>query len=420
MHTTTVHDRVRSPNFSLNTRDTSMHTTSPLHQASRTPHPNLVIPRKKRLKQNTLFQYMTTEQQAKYMHRDADFHNAPWEPSHSQKQPDTTRIWMTNPNGLGTNPNNTKYNSTFKYIHFKSKADIVCLAETNLRWSFLRHAATLNNRIHPHHREFRTSTSHNKQEDLGTTHRGGTCNIALDQTSHKVTKVGQDNSGLGRWSWMQVTGRNNISTRIITAYRPCAKPTKSQLTTVWDQHSRHYRSQGIEIDPREQFLIDIETTLRDWISDGIKIVLTIDANENVQAGKFRDMIGRLGLINAHDPHNSIRLPATHKSGQFPISDIFHSPSLHFQQTGMLPFGIGIEGDHRNLYADFISSTLLGEEMFDIIPMKRRRLQLYDSRVVNKFNTILHNYLTHNIILIYYNNMSHKHQYPQPSNINSIL
>ena len=67
--------------------------------------------------------------------------------------------------------------------------------------------------------------------------------------------------------------------------------------------------------------------------------------------------------------------------------MYASPLLVPVRIGILPHGIGVEGDHRNMYADFHNTTFLGDELHAIPPPPRaqRRLQLFDSRIVARFN-----------------------------------
>ena len=369
---------------------TYLHKSSP-HSTKQRKH---TLPRHQR----TIFEYMPFEQQQK--HANEMYHNEPWGHSYTSKDSDTIRVWFTNPNGLGLNPINTKSHNAFQFLSKKSQSDVTCLVETNLRWPDLHNKSTLNSRLRATYQEFQSATSYNKHENSGKLQRGGTCVFATGQLSYRVHKRGSDSTGLGRWSWMQFSGRGNHRTRVISAYRPCAKSTNSKLTTVRHQHSRYYRKNNIMTDPREKYIIDLEATLTQWIQDGIQIVFCVDANEDLQHGRFHDMTTRLGLLNAGDPHGNQRIPATHNSGTKPIAGISFSPTLDLIQFGMLAHGEGIEGDHRNIYADFHETTFLGTEMFTIIHPKRRRLKLYDIRIVTRFNNSVLKHFKHN-------NLDHK-------------
>ena len=81
----------------------------------------------------------------------------------------------------------------------------------------------------------------------------------------------------------------------------------------------------------------------------------------------------LGLINIHSSYKDSHLPPTHDTGSRPISAMFGSPLLTPVRFGILPHGVGVEGDHRNMFVDFREDTCLGDEMYTILPPSQRRL-----------------------------------------------
>ena len=72
---------------------------------------------------------------------------------------------------------------------------------------------------------------YNTHEDFGQKQQGSTFSLAFGQLASKVKNVGTDDSSLGRWSWMQLKGRDGHIIRIIMAYQPC-KLVDTQLGTV--------------------------------------------------------------------------------------------------------------------------------------------------------------------------------------------
>ena len=296
--------------------NTYIHNTRSTY-SRKTTHSHRKIPRNQR----TIFQYLSHEQQQHYTN---EMHtiNDDWGNTYKTKDSDSIRIWLSNPNGLGLNPNNSKSHNAFEFPKKKSQSDITNLVETNLRWPDLSPNATLNSRVRTSFHQFQTVTSYNKHENLGKVQRGGTCTIATGQTSYRVTKLGTDSTGLGRWSWLQFSGRGAHRTRVISAYRPCQRSSNSKLTTVWYQQHRYFKKEGQHRDPREMFLIDLEALIIQWLQDGIHIVLCIDANDDLQSGQFFDVTRRLGLINTCDPYGNIRIPATHIMVELNLSRVF--------------------------------------------------------------------------------------------------
>ena len=211
--------------------------------------------------QSSLFDYLPQSFQNRYGN-DNDKQNMDWGSSYKEKAEKTIRVWYTNPNGLGVNPTGPKSHSTFSFLFHKSKADIVCLAETNLNWPILQYNSRLNSRIRAFYREFYSSASNNRHEKHNKSQRGGTCTFVVNQTTYRVHRSGSDPTGMGRWSWIQIDGKDNHRTRVLTAYRPCKPPSNSSLTTTWDQQERYIRTQGWNLDPRAQFDFDLRNLLQ--------------------------------------------------------------------------------------------------------------------------------------------------------------
>jgi hypothetical protein len=49
---------------------------------------------------------------------------------------------------------------------------------------------------------------------------GGTALVARGKLVNNIGKKGIDETGLGRWCWMQFVGKSSKSTRIISVYAP--------------------------------------------------------------------------------------------------------------------------------------------------------------------------------------------------------
>ena len=87
-------------------------------------------------------------------------------------------------------------------------------------------------------------------------------------------------TGLGRWSRLQLEGHNNRRMRVISAYNPCRTST-SQFATVYAQQNRYFLSKFKDVCPRRQFRVDLCAQCQRWIDNGEYIILLIDCNENL-------------------------------------------------------------------------------------------------------------------------------------------
>ena len=317
---------------------------------------------------------------------------------HTKKIKESVRVWFTNPCGIGLDPNKIKSHNSFYFLRYKSKCDIFGLAETNVNWHLLKGSASFYSRVKFYWNRFKTVTSHNLHAKHGINQRGGTCSAAVGQIAHRVNKVGKDTTGLGRWVWMEIKGRENHITRIYTAYRPGSKPAKSsKKTTVYHQQCQYVRENKLDIDIWQMFDNDIT----DEITNEMKtkhIILMLDINQNSNNGSFSERMKEIGLRNAFHTRAHGPLPATHHRGSQPISTIFHSPNLQVMRTGILPIGLGVDGDHRNMFVDFTSSSFLGQQMYMVAESSIKTLKLNDSRVYKKFISTLKNHLEEHKLL----------------------
>ena len=150
----------------------------------------------------------------------------------------------------------------------------------------------------------------------------------------------------------------------------------------------------------------------------ILIVLCIDINDHAVTSNFSHSIFEFGLINSHHQFGNSTLPPTRDTGSQPISAMFTSPTLVPTRLGIFPHGVGVEGDHRNMYADFHENIFLGGAMYAIPPEVQRRLKLYDSRIVAKFNKLCTSHLQANNIQQQLNELTATAAYPPQHDISN--
>ena len=134
------------------------------------------------------------------------------------------------------------------------------------------------------------------------------------------TSHGVDPCGLGRWSWVRIRGKHDQYTRFVSGYRPChnARGTGS----VWSQHVRYYRGEGIQDPhPRNLFIEEITTTIQAWMQEGNHVVLGLDANEDVRFGTVQKDLANIGMFEAiihHYPTKSVSATCNKNLSRMPI------------------------------------------------------------------------------------------------------
>ena len=131
--------------------------------------------------------------------------------------------------------------------------------------------------------------------------------------------------------------------------------SKATGKTVYEQHLRHFRREKqFDAEPRQQFIIDLEKQLQQWLAEGDKLIVALDANEDVRTGDIYDMFTRLGLVDTIlEKHSEYSPPATYDRNRQrrPIDAIFASPELQIMRAGYGAVGNGCKSSHQYLWID---------------------------------------------------------------------
>ena len=139
--------------------------------------------------------------------------------------------------------------------------------------------------------------AHNNQEPELTdkTQYGGVGLIASSELKHRIIDNGKDPTGLGRWVWIRIQGKEGHTTRIVSAYRPCQSDGAG---SVFRQHQRVLSASGDHRTPLVAFREDLRAEILAWKTDGDHLVIGMDANEDVRSGEINTLFQRLGLHDA--------------------------------------------------------------------------------------------------------------------------
>ena len=106
--------------------------------------------------------------------------------------------------------------------------------------------------------------------------------ILTNTMSPRVIGKGKDPTGLGRWTWTKLHGKDRVVTMIST-YRPC-KPSTAGIQTVYKQHARAF---PLDQEPRSQFLLDLRKSIAKIQSTGDVAFVGIDLNDLIERHDFQ-------------------------------------------------------------------------------------------------------------------------------------
>jgi hypothetical protein len=133
--------------------------------------------------------------------------------------------------------------------------DVFCLNEVGLYWNKLDASDQWAERVIG--LTDSTAIFANNTTEPELSHKlqyGGVGIVATGEAKHRITCRGKDLSGLGRWVWIRITGKEGHHVRILTSYRPCQSGGAS---TVFQQHARGLAAKGDIRNPRTAILQDV-------------------------------------------------------------------------------------------------------------------------------------------------------------------
>ena len=300
-----------------------------------------------------------------------------------EKKEGHARLVFENFNGLAPwFPANDKIISARNFIR-RLQADCYTGTECRAQWGILKHHNQLT-QLFKTETTIRAVQAFNIHEDDTRAQEGGTAILGFDQFAGLIHTTGVDVSGLGRWCWISFKGRHNHITRIITAYQPCTHK-KTGLSTVGAQHMRYYRSKNRTGSARSLFKLDLIALLHSWIQMKIRIILFIDANEDLNKGHLCAAFSRLHLRDLVKDRTHNVGPNTHFSGQHQIDGAFATEDIDCSGARFLPFWTGI-GDHRAIVVDIPHQILFGEQLLRIVRPSGRKLQCDKPDALKKYHS----------------------------------
>jgi hypothetical protein len=254
------------------------------------------------------------------------------------------RIMFENWNSLGVCTQSWKFDR-LNYLVKRLNIDIVAGCECQTDWSKVDKDNQFHSLLAPG-RAKKGIASHNTTERIHRDQPGGTALTGVGRICDVIKEVGSDKTGLGRWSWISLSGANT-TTRVISAYLPRRPNRHSKGRTVWEQHSRYFEGKGDMRYPSTIFIEDLLRLIRSWISSGDHVMLAMDANQDVYSGKLAQELATepINMTCLMQRAMGEMVPNSHFSGKGQISTIFGSPGVVTGHGMCYPHWYGI-GDHR--------------------------------------------------------------------------
>ena len=215
----------------------------------------------------------------------------------NSKQEGIFRVLCKNANGF--NNRISRNQKIAKALDIKDDLDIDCLLYCEHRLN-LGHKANVKDFKQMFQREIACTAiaAHNVHEwhQAGGVQEGKTGAICFGDATGYIRKVGKDEEGLGRWSWILFGGSDGHMTRLITAYNPC-KSGKVNFGTSYQQQRQYFIMKKKDLTcPQMLFRQHLTAAIATWRDTGEWIVLFMDHNKHVYDGMLgKALSNREGL-----------------------------------------------------------------------------------------------------------------------------
>jgi exonuclease III len=292
------------------------------------------------------------------------------------------RIACRNINYLPMFKQNTKNEEVMYYLH-NFNIDVLGMCETNLAWHNLPEHDRPKERFRGYFNKLKMAYGNNLTDTTfqDTSQIGGTMLFSTNDTVSRINDNGTDKSKLGRWTWFRLQGRQGITLRIVSVYRPVYS---TGVLSTYQQHRQYLLAKDIDICPRQAFFDDLDKELQTWFDEGDQIIIMGDFNEDVRSRHIKNFFGKYGMTEMILRKHGQDAPNTYCGGTVPIDGIFVTANIIPVQCGYTAVNWGTTCDHRLLWADLSVDMLFGNTLNPTWTPSIRKLKLIDPRIVDKF------------------------------------
>ena len=291
---------------------------------------------------------------------------------------------------------------------FNMEADIFMASETNVNWKTASNRNSFRqkvSRVWPSNKIAFSSSDIGLQFEMHEFLPGGTCTMATDHLSMRVVKIGEDMSGLGRWSFITLEGQGGRKVTFITAYRICKGAMRGTSTSCIQQRrviNEQEMKQGVPTSCpdtkflREKLVDDLLLFIKSLQDEGHAIVLGLDANETPQEaikdgkpvpGSVAWLLESAGLREVFDSrHNDVPESTTTTSGRF--IDRVAVSGIGVQRATLLRAHEPAHSDHLGIAVDLDLKYLFDNACSSLVQQQPRKLTSGNKTAVQKYLTFV--------------------------------
>jgi Reverse transcriptase (RNA-dependent DNA polymerase) len=324
--------------------------------------------------------------------------NDNWGSSISTPDNTVTRIYYQNINGLRVMTQQSKLQPHLKYMN-DTGITISGFSETNTNWHYNNIKKTITTTIQTTFSNSSVAFSANRfrPPEASPYLPGGCMQMCRGHWTGRILRTIHDPRRLSRWVGHTYRLKGSKTLTVITAYRPCRQQSNSSdqiITATHQQTTLLYDNTGKHLDPRQIFMDDIITLIKDIESDpNHSCILMWDANESLDdpSGAIRRLIAETTLTDAfsHIAGKTCEIP-TYSRGSKRIDFILTSQQLlpFIKRAGYLAFYESNESDHRGLFID-LDETLLDTTVELKRPPKRYIGSKSKKQIISDYKQYIH-------------------------------
>ena len=278
----------------------------------------------------------------------------PWGDTIDNKSADSIRLYFQNIRGLSTKHIWSEWNNLLDCLQ-SHQVDIFGFAETNIPWTpTTKHIAQQQMKIHGRNSKALLSATSCDKPTLGWKQPGGVCIGALGPIVGGIEKHTSDETGLGRWSILQIRCSRETFITILSAYGASQSNQTNGTDTAYNQQYRALRRQGhSHPKPRLQFITDLTNTIQSYKKVG-EVIVMLDANADITEKHMTQLLNATDMYDVMGYKHTTHTPPTFIRGTKTIDLVLATKPLlpTIRQAGMLSFNHSIQSDHRGLWIDF--------------------------------------------------------------------
>jgi len=342
-----------------------------------------------------------TYQPAIQKHRD----NPHWGDKPPPNHPKTFTVVSRNANTISTKDNLLQWRATAQALQ-EIHANIACIQEPNVNWN-PNLAMQIQRIFQQQVGKAKIATSSSFQATVSDYQPGGTATISLGSSTSRTITTYDDPFGLSRWSAIALRGKSNKTLLFVTAYRVCNQSvTLGSQKAYTQQYTQLIQAGHVNPDPREIFVTDLTTQIKQWQQQQYEILLCMDTNENLARLSPTQGIGHLlhdtGLVDLHQHRQPCRpMPPTYNHGTTTI-DVCIGSTIFVQAltaAWYLPFGhpVMLPRDHRLLGMAFDTDILFGYKLPDPQQPQQRGAHSNTKTTVKRFSKlVVEGFLRHDL------------------------